>query len=83
VLLVQLGPNQQRDDARLAYFLYLLPDWVRTTAEFRHPSRHHDEVFELLERRQVAYCVMSGTQLPCVLRAAAPFVYLRMHGPFE
>ena len=24
---------------------------------------------------------MSGAQLPCVLRATAPFVYVRMHGP--
>jgi hypothetical protein len=24
---------------------------------------------------------MSGANLPCVLRATAPFVYVRMHGP--
>jgi uncharacterized protein YecE (DUF72 family) len=24
---------------------------------------------------------MSGAGLPCVLRATAPFVYVRMHGP--
>lgn len=81
VFLVQLGPNQQRDDARLAYFLDLLPKWVRTAVEFRHPSWQDDAVFELLERRGVAYCVMSGARLPCVLRATAPFVYVRMHGP--
>ena len=81
VFLVQLGPNQQRDDARLGYFLDLLPAWVRTAVEFRHLSWHDDEVFGLLERRGVAYCVMSGARLPCVLRATAPFVYLRMHGP--
>ncbi len=28
-----------------------------------------------------AYCVMSGAGLPCVLRATAPFVYVRLHGP--
>ena len=81
VFLVQLGPNQQRDDERLAYFLDLLPSWIRTAVEFRHPSWHDDHVFALLERRGVAYCVMSGARLPCVLRATAPFVYLRMHGP--
>ncbi|WP_433831076.1 DUF72 domain-containing protein [Actinoplanes sp. CA-015351] len=81
VFLVQLGPHQQRDDARLAYFLDLLPEWVRTVVEFRHPSWHDDQVFDLLEHRQVAYCVMSGAQLPCLLRATAPFVYVRMHGP--
>ena len=32
-------------------------------------------------RRDVAYCVMSGANLACVLRATAPFVYVRLHGP--
>ena len=36
-----------------------------------------------LERMGVAYCVMSGAQLPCLLRATAPFVYVRLHGPDE
>jgi uncharacterized protein YecE (DUF72 family) len=31
--------------------------------------------------RIAAYCVMSGAGLPCVLRATAPFVYVRLHGP--
>jgi uncharacterized protein YecE (DUF72 family) len=81
VLLVQLAPTQVRDDARLEYFLARLPSWIRTAVEFRHPSWHDDRVFELLERHGVAYCVMSGARLPCVLRATAPFVYLRLHGP--
>jgi uncharacterized protein YecE (DUF72 family) len=81
VLLVQLAPNQPRDDARLAYFLNLVPDWLRMTIEFRHASWHDEAVFRVLERHQVAYCVMSGANLPCVLRATAPFVYVRLHGP--
>ncbi|MGY1824038.1 DUF72 domain-containing protein [Geodermatophilus sp. SYSU D00079] len=81
VLLVQLHPAHQRDDERLRYFLGLLPDWMRVAVEFRHPSWHTDEVFGLLERHGAAYCVMSGAGLPCVLRATAPFVYLRLHGP--
>jgi uncharacterized protein YecE (DUF72 family) len=81
VLLVQLAPGHARDDARLDFFLSLLPPWMRVAVEFRHPSWHVEEVFALLERRGAAYCVMSGAQLPCVLRATAPFVYVRMHGP--
>jgi uncharacterized protein YecE (DUF72 family) len=54
---------------------------MRVAVKFRHPSWHTDEVFALLERRGAAYCVMSGARLPCVLRATAPFVYVRMHGP--
>ncbi len=81
VLLVQLHPAAARDDARLDFFLSLLPGWMRVAVEFRHPSWHDDAVFALLERHGAAYCVMSGAGLPCVLRATAPFVYLRFHGP--
>lgn len=81
VLLVQLAPAHVRDDARLDYFLGRLPDWMRVAVELRHPSWHDDAVFELLGRHQAAYCVMSGADLPCVLRATAPFVYVRLHGP--
>ncbi|HEX9372126.1 MAG TPA: DUF72 domain-containing protein, partial [Roseiflexaceae bacterium] len=75
VLLVQLAPQFEYDHARLAYFLDQVPGWLRVAVEFRHPSWHREEVFGLLERRGAAYCVMSGAQLPCVLRATAPFVY--------
>ncbi|MEZ2389561.1 DUF72 domain-containing protein [bacterium RCC_150] len=81
ILLVQLPPGMERDDARLAYFLGLIPPWMRVAVEFRHDSWHHDEVYRLLEHYQAAYCVMSGAQLPCILRATASFVYVRMHGP--
>jgi uncharacterized protein YecE (DUF72 family) len=81
VLLVQLAPDHVRDDARLQYFLKSLPAWMRVAVEFRHPSWLDEAVFGLLERHQVAYCVMSGAHLPCVLRATAPFVYVRLHGP--
>ena len=81
VLLVQLAPGHARDDARLEYFLGRLPDWMRVAVEFRHSSWHDDAVFHILERHQAAYCVMSGANLPCVLRATAPFVYVRLHGP--
>ena len=81
VLLVQLAPDHVRDDARLAGFLRLLPNWLPVAVEFRHPSWHDEEVMALLERFGAAYCVMSGAKLPCLLRATAGFVYLRLHGP--
>jgi uncharacterized protein YecE (DUF72 family) len=81
VLLVQLHPAHARDDARLDWFLGLLPGWMRVAVEFRHPSWHDEAVYALLERHGAAYTVMSGAGLPCVLRATAPFVYVRMHGP--
>ena len=81
VLLVQLPPGFARDDARLSYFLGQLPRGIRTAVEFRHPSWHEEPVFQLLERHGAAYCVMSGAGLPCIVRATASFVYVRLHGP--
>lgn len=81
VLLVQLPPGFALDLPRLDYFLERVPDWIRVAVEFRHPSWHVDEVFALLERHGAAYCVMSGAHLPCILKATAPFAYVRMHGP--
>ncbi|MDQ3847023.1 MAG: DUF72 domain-containing protein [Bacteroidota bacterium] len=81
VLLVQLSPNFAFDYERLRYFLQQVPAWIRMAIEFRHPDWHQESVFQLLEQYGAAYCTMSGAQLPCVLRATAPFVYVRMHGP--
>ncbi|WP_432558399.1 DUF72 domain-containing protein [Granulicoccus sp. GXG6511] len=81
LLLVQLPPDLARDDARLDYFLAQLPDRIPVAIEFRHPTWVVDEVFGLLERHGAAYTVLSGAGLPCVLRATAPRVYVRLHGP--
>ncbi len=81
VLLVQLPPGLARDTPRLDYFLEHVPSWIRVAVEFRHPSWHDEETFSLLLRHGAAYSVMSGANLPCILRATAPFVYVRMHGP--
>jgi uncharacterized protein YecE (DUF72 family) len=80
-LLVQLPPSLEYDYTRLAYFLQRVPHDLQIAVEFRHSSWAREEVFALLEERRAAYCVMSGAGLPCVLRATAPFVYVRLHGP--
>lgn len=81
VLLVQISPRQELDFPRLAWFLACVPRGIAVAVEMRHPSWHVEPVFELLARHGAAYCVMSGAGLPCVLRATAGFVYVRMHGP--
>jgi uncharacterized protein YecE (DUF72 family) len=81
VLLVQLPPHFPLNLARLEAFLPQVPRGLRVAVEFRHPSWDREEVYQALERLGAAYCVMSGPNLPCVLRATAPFVYVRFHGP--
>ena len=80
-LLLQLPPTMERDDSRLDLALAAMPTGARTAVELRHPSWHVEDVFALLERHHAAYVVMSGARLPCVLRATAPLVYVRWHGP--
>lgn len=81
VLLFQLSPDFSVDLPRLSSFLNRLPPEIPAAFEFRHPGWHQEAVFSLLEQHAAAYCVMSGARLPCILRATAPFVYLRLHGP--
>lgn len=81
VLLVQLHPEQQRDDARLDSFLQQMPASIRVAMELRHPSWNDPAVYQVLERRHAAYVVMSGAGLACVPRATTDLVYVRLHGP--
>ena len=81
VLLVQLHPELQRDDARLDAFLGSMPPSIRVAVELRHPSWNEPAVYQLLESHRAAYVVMSGPGLSCVPRVTSDFAYLRMHGP--
>jgi uncharacterized protein YecE (DUF72 family) len=81
VLLVQLHPEQHRDDARLDSFLRSVPASIRVAVELRHPSWNDPAVYALLESHRAAYVVMSGGGLACIPRATADVVYVRMHGP--
>lgn len=81
VLLIQLHPEQPRDDARLDSFLSMVPASIRVAVELRHQSWDDPAVYALLEQHRAAYVVMSGAGLACVPRATADLVYVRMHGP--
>jgi uncharacterized protein YecE (DUF72 family) len=81
---VQLPGDLERDAdtlARLDAFLARMPGDVRVAMELRHPSWDDDAVAAVLESRRAAYVVTHGTGLHTVLRATAPFVYCRWHGP--
>jgi len=82
-LLLQLPPTMERDDTRLDAALAAMPPGTTTAVELRHPSWHTEEVFALLERHGAAHVVMSGAHLACILRATAPLVYVRWHGPSQ
>ena len=82
-VLVQLPGDFERDDERLDAFLSRMPGDVRVAMELRHPSWDDDAVAAVLEKHRAAYVVTHGTGLHTVLRATAPFVYCRWHGPTD
>src|SRR4051812_24381915 len=78
-ILFQLPPTQQIDTARLRDFLALLGPEHRWVVEFRHPSWHTGEVYQLLAERGVALCIPVGGRLEPDHVTTAPFTYIRMH----
>ncbi|MDR7510253.1 MAG: DUF72 domain-containing protein [Armatimonadota bacterium] len=79
-VLFQLPPRFRVDRVRLEAFLRILPAGWRFAMEFRDPSWHTREVFDLLAERNVAYCIMVGLE-PTREVATADFVYIRFHSP--
>lgn len=82
-LLYQLPPHMHRNDAVLENFLQLLPSGLHHVFEFRHQSWLDEDVFHLLRRYNVGFCIydMPGLTTPVV--ATADFAYVRFHGSAE
>ncbi|WP_166254710.1 DUF72 domain-containing protein [Marinobacter salicampi] len=82
-ILFQLPPNWRVNTERLEAFLEKLPGRHRYTFEFRDPSWHCDEVYELLEEYKAALCFYDYQKYQSPERPTADFVYIRLHGPEE
>ncbi|MBL7084875.1 MAG: DUF72 domain-containing protein [Candidatus Omnitrophica bacterium] len=79
-ILYQLPPSMKKDPERLSSFLKKLPKRMKNVVEFRHQSWLDEEIFRLLAKFNVAYCVVSMPNFPTILAPTAEFVYIRMHG---
>ena len=80
VLLLQLPPQFAFYQERLERVLDIASPELKLAFEFRHPSWDREKTYQTLERHKAGYCVMSGTNLPRLLRVTAPFAYVRFHG---
>jgi uncharacterized protein YecE (DUF72 family) len=78
-ILFQLPPTQPIDLPRLRDFLKLLSHERRWVMEFRHPSWHRSDVYQLLTSHAVALCIPVGGGLYPDRVTTAPFTYFRMH----
>lgn len=80
-ILFQLPPGLKLDIPRLSAFIEALPREYRYALEFRNPSWETDEVFDLLEKNNIAFCIydLAGRFTP--VKLTTDFAYLRLHGP--
>ena len=69
-----------RDDNRLESFLSTLPQGMQHVFEFRHESWLDDNVFEILHKYNIGFCVFDMPFLSSPLVATADFAYIRFHG---
>jgi uncharacterized protein YecE (DUF72 family) len=80
-ILFQLPPRWKLNLERLRSFIDMLPQGYRYAFEFRDPSWLDGEVYEVLSKRNAAFCIyeLSGWLTP--RKVTADFVYVRLHGP--
>jgi uncharacterized protein YecE (DUF72 family) len=80
-ILFQLPPGWLLNKDRLREFLAQLPQGYRFVFEFRNPSWYTEEVYQLLEKYNCAFCIyqLAGHMSPMVTTAG--WVYIRLHGP--
>ena len=77
-LLFQLPPNLKKDLALFDAFLETLPPRVCAAFEFRHPSWFDDDVYERLNRRNLALCVADSEKLSTPVMVTADYGYFRL-----
>jgi uncharacterized protein YecE (DUF72 family) len=80
-ILFQLPPRFTIDLERLETFLRALPPARRCVMEFRDPSWHVPEVYDLLHRYGAGYCIMIAPKLPCEPIVTGRLLYARFHSP--
>lgn len=80
VVLWQLPPFLKKDLNLLENFFTKLDSNIKQCIEFRHKSWFEEDVFDLLRRYNVAYCIISAPGLPSTIKVTSDFAYFRWHG---
>jgi len=80
-VLFQLPPQMRCDIEVLRAFIEILPGDLRYAFEFRHPTWLVDEVYRLLEGRNISLCVAESEKLEVPEVITADFVYYRLRKP--
>lgn len=80
-ILFQLPPKWRCNVERLEELLQVLPRKHRYAFEFREPSWHCAEVYEVLRRYNAAYCIYELAGFSTENEITADWSYIRLHGP--
>lgn len=79
-ILFQLPHFFAKNAERLKSFLQELPRGYDYVMEFRHPSWFDQEVYDLLEKRQVGLCLYDMRSVESPVALPAQSIYVRFHG---
>ena len=80
-VLFQLPPTAKADVAVLRDFLLLLPTNFKAAFEFRHASWFSDEIYQVLQDRNVTLCIAETEKLNTPEIRTASYIYFRFRQP--
>ncbi|MBO8140185.1 MAG: DUF72 domain-containing protein [Thermosipho sp. (in: Bacteria)] len=81
VILWQLPPSLKKDIPLLENFIKILPINYKHAIEFRNTTWFDDELFDILEQNNIAFCISDSSRYKSLWIKTANFVYIRFHGP--
>jgi len=79
-ILFQLPPHWKLNLERLDEFLAVVPKGHQYVFEFRDPSWHVKEVYDVLRHYNAGYCIYDFAGSPTPIEITATFTYIRFHG---
>lgn len=81
VILFQLPPSLVFDENVFMNFCESLDPNARHALEIRHPSWINDQVFDILKKFNIAFCIAdTAGKYPSYEEITADFIYIRLHG---
>jgi len=80
-ILFQLPPQWNVNIERLSTFLDNLPHDYRYTIELRNKTWFKEEVYGLLRKHGIAFCIYEIDFEQSPMLTTADFIYIRLHGP--
>lgn len=80
-ILLQLPPQFESNEERLASFFKLLSKKRHYNFEFRHLSWYQPRILRMLADENISLCLSDQHDAPAPWKRTADFIYVRRHGP--